>query len=154
LINHNCNTVNAINDFFRYQIREDNVCTIVDPLDVDRSSVYWLLLPLFLVAVGMWLTTLLVMSAPFSTEGLLYLMFWGVFAAAIFMAIMRHGREFVNWPRLVELDGHDAPSVSRTGAYSDDFTGFAVRRRNVSPGPQGSVDSGVSVDGRVHQKVV
>ncbi|CAG0914244.1 unnamed protein product [Notodromas monacha] len=121
----------------RYVVKEGEGCSLgTDPLEVGRGTVYWLLLPLLFVAVGMWFMTLLVMSSPFSTEGLLYLMFWGVFALAIVAAITRHGREFVNWPRLVDLDGHDAPLLARNG--------LGTGLNNRSP-PNGRVG---------HQKVV
>lgn len=75
-------------------------CELLSPLSVDRGWRYVTFPSVFLVAVAMFVASA-VFPAEYSTESLLYLLFWGSMVAATASTIFRYGKEFVDKPRLL-----------------------------------------------------
>lgn len=71
------------------------------PLQIDRGWRYITFPSVLLVAVAMFVVCA-VFPAEYSTENLLYLLFWGLMVGATASTIFRHGPEFVDRPRLAQ----------------------------------------------------
>lgn len=69
------------------------------PLQVERGWRYITFPSVLLVAVAMFVVCA-VLPSEYSTESLLYLLFWGSMVAGVGSNIFRHGPEFVDKPRL------------------------------------------------------
>lgn len=69
------------------------------PLQIDRGWRYVTFPSVLLVAVAMFVVCA-IFPAEYSTENLLYLLFWGLMVGATGSTIFRHGPEFVDRPRL------------------------------------------------------
>lgn len=69
------------------------------PLQVERGWRYVTFPSILLVAVAMFVACA-VLPSKYSTESLLYLLFWGSMVAAVGSNILKHGPEFVDKPRL------------------------------------------------------
>lgn len=69
------------------------------PLQIDRGWRYITFPSVLLVAVSMFVICA-IFPAEYSTENLLYLLFWGLMVGATGSTIFRHGPEFVDRPRL------------------------------------------------------
>ncbi|CAH1364059.1 hypothetical protein MTP99_000411 [Tenebrio molitor] len=76
-------------------------CEVLSPLTVDRGWRYITFPSVFLVAVAMFVASA-VFPTEYSTESLLYLLFWGSMVAATASTIFRYGTEFVDKPRLMQ----------------------------------------------------
>lgn len=76
-------------------------CEVLSPLSVDRGWRYITFPSVFLVAVAMFVASA-ICPTEYSTESLLYLLFWGSMMAATAYTIFRHGTEFVDKPRLTQ----------------------------------------------------
>lgn len=72
---------------------------VVQPLRIDRGWRYITFPSVLLMAVAMFVASV-VFPAEYSTESLLFLMFWGTMVAATAHNIFKHGTEFVDRPRL------------------------------------------------------
>lgn len=70
------------------------------PLSVERGWRYITFPSVLLIAVAMFVTCA-VIPPEYSTESLLFLLFWGAMIAATSTTILRYGQEFVDKPRLV-----------------------------------------------------
>lgn len=70
------------------------------PLRVERGWRYVTFPSVLLVAVAMFVTCA-ILPAEYSTESLLYLLFWGSMIAYTSATILRYGHEFVDKPRLL-----------------------------------------------------
>lgn len=73
---------------------------VKSPLQVDRGWRYITFPSVLLVAVAMFVICA-IFPAEYSTENLLYLLFWGLMVGATGSTIFRHGPEFVDRPRLL-----------------------------------------------------
>lgn len=69
------------------------------PLGIERDWKYATFPSVLLVAVAMFVTCA-VLPSEYSTESLLFLLFWGVMVGATAHTIFRHGTEFVDKPQL------------------------------------------------------
>lgn len=69
------------------------------PLRIDRGWRYITFPSVFLVALAMFVASA-IFPAEYSTESLLYLLFWGSMVAATGSTILRYGKEFVDRPLL------------------------------------------------------
>lgn len=69
------------------------------PLQIERGWKYVTFPSVLLVAVAMFVICA-VFPAEYSTENLLYLLFWGLMVGATGSTIFKHGPEFVDRPRL------------------------------------------------------
>lgn len=72
------------------------------PLHVERGWRYVTFPSVLLVAVAMF-AACAVLPSEYSTESLLFLLFWGSMVVATFTTIFRHGPEFVDRPRLLPV---------------------------------------------------
>lgn len=70
------------------------------PLSVERGWRYVTFPTVLLVAIAMFVTCAII-PPEYSTESLLFLLFWGAMVAATSTTILRYGPEFVDKPRLV-----------------------------------------------------
>lgn len=69
------------------------------PLQVERGWRYVTFPSVLLVAIAMFVASA-ILPSEYSTESLLYILFWGSMVAAVGSNIFRHGPEFVDKPRL------------------------------------------------------
>ncbi|KRT80353.1 hypothetical protein AMK59_6483 [Oryctes borbonicus] len=69
------------------------------PLSVERGWRYITFPTVLLIAIAMFVTCA-VIPPEYSTESLLFLLFWGAMVAATSTTILRYGHEFVDKPRL------------------------------------------------------
>lgn len=74
---------------------------IVSPYRMDRGWKYFTFPSVLLVAISMFFASL-IFPAEYSTESLLYLLFWGSMVAGTVNYILKHGSEFVDRPRLTQ----------------------------------------------------
>ncbi|XP_068625011.1 phosphatidylinositol-3-phosphatase SAC1 [Battus philenor] len=83
----------------RYTVSDGEGNTVPCPLRRDRDWKYITFPSVLLVAVSMFCASA-ALPSRYSSEVLLYLMFWGAAVGATLTFIFRHGKEFVEWPRL------------------------------------------------------
>ncbi|CAG5026521.1 unnamed protein product [Parnassius apollo] len=83
----------------KYTIIEGEGNTVPCPLRRDRDWKYLTFPSVLLVAVSMFCASA-VLPSRYSSEVLLYLMFWGAAVGATLSFIFKHGKDFVEWPRL------------------------------------------------------
>ncbi|XP_045505127.1 phosphatidylinositol-3-phosphatase SAC1 isoform X1 [Colias croceus] len=83
----------------KYLVVDGEGNTVQCPLRRDRDWKYVTFPSVLLVAVSM-LCASAVLPARSRTELLLYLMFWGAAVGATLKFMFKHGKEFVDWPRL------------------------------------------------------
>ncbi|XP_022818465.1 phosphatidylinositide phosphatase SAC1-A [Spodoptera litura] len=83
----------------KYVVTDGEGNTLPCPLRRDRDWKYITFPSVLLVAMSMFCASA---SLPqrYTSEVLLYLMFWGAAVTATLTFIFRHGKEFVDWPRL------------------------------------------------------
>ncbi|CAH1957102.1 unnamed protein product [Acanthoscelides obtectus] len=74
---------------------------LVSPLTVDKGWRYVTFPSVLLMAITMFVASV-IFPLEYSTENLLYLLFWGSMVIAITLNILRHGVEFVDKPRLTQ----------------------------------------------------
>lgn len=74
----------------------------ISPLQVERGWRYVTFPSVLLVALGMFMACA-ILPSEYSTESLLFLLFWGSMVVATSTTIFRHGPEFVDRPRLVPI---------------------------------------------------
>ncbi|CAK1590908.1 unnamed protein product [Parnassius mnemosyne] len=83
----------------KYIVTDGEGNTVPCPLRRDRDWKYLTFPSVLLVAVSMFCASA-VLPSRYSNEVLLYLMFWGAAVGATLSFIFKHGKEFVEWPRL------------------------------------------------------
>ncbi|EDV96014.1 phosphatidylinositol-3-phosphatase SAC1 [Drosophila grimshawi] len=85
-----------------YLINENEGSVLPSPLMAPHGWRYFAFPSVLLVAVAMFVITM-TYPAEFSTENLLFMLFWGAMIAVSATGIMHYGVEFVQWPRLFPL---------------------------------------------------
>ncbi|KAJ0171301.1 hypothetical protein K1T71_012851 [Dendrolimus kikuchii] len=83
----------------KYVVHDGEGNTALCPLRRDRDWKYITFPSVLLVAMSMFCASA-ILPQRYSNEVLLYLMFWGAAVGATLSFIFRHGKEFVDWPRL------------------------------------------------------
>lgn len=83
----------------KYVVQEGEGNTALCPLRRDRDWKYVTFPSVLLVAMSMFCASA-VLPQRYSSEVLMYLMFWGAAVGATLSFIFKHGKEFVDWPRL------------------------------------------------------
>ncbi|GLH12929.1 Phosphatidylinositide phosphatase SAC1 [Gryllus bimaculatus] len=85
-----------------YIIEDGEGVTKQCPLDVEKGWKYITFPLVLLVAIAMFFANV-VTPSEYTTESLLYLLFWGSMVAVTFGTIMIYGTEFVDYPKLCEI---------------------------------------------------
>ncbi|CAH1640793.1 unnamed protein product [Spodoptera littoralis] len=83
----------------KYVVTDGEGNTLPCPLRRDRDWKYITFPSVLLVAMSMFCASA-TLPQRYTSEVLLYLMFWGAAVTATLTFIFRHGKEFVDWPRL------------------------------------------------------
>ncbi|KAF2892481.1 hypothetical protein ILUMI_13700 [Ignelater luminosus] len=93
---------NNFSDGFRQDALDlfHGVGEVRSPLRVERGWRYITFPSVLLIALAMFVTCA-ILPAEYSTESLLFLLFWGSMVVATLSTILKHGPEFVDRPRLV-----------------------------------------------------
>lgn len=91
-----------------YIIEDGEGVTKQSPLDAEKGWKYITFPLVLLVAVAMFFANV-VTPAEYTTESLLYLLFWGSMVAVTFGTIMIYGTEFVDYPKLCEIRKSQSP---------------------------------------------
>jgi len=86
----------------RYMVEEGEGVTVPCPLDVEKGWKYITFPLVLLIAISMFFANV-VTPSEYTTESLLYLLFWGSMVAVTFATIMIYGTEFVDYPKLCEI---------------------------------------------------
>lgn len=86
----------------RYMIEDGEGVTRPCPLDVEKGWKYITFPLVLLIAIAMFFANV-VTPSEYTTESLLYLLFWGSMVAVTFATIMIYGTEFVDYPKLCEI---------------------------------------------------
>ncbi|XP_012271455.1 phosphatidylinositide phosphatase SAC1 [Orussus abietinus] len=84
----------------RYVVQDGECLTIKCPLEVERSWRY-ATFPLVLLIASSVLIAHVILPSRFTTEVLLYILFWGGMVAGTFATIIHHGKQYVDRPKLV-----------------------------------------------------
>ncbi|XP_048000875.1 phosphatidylinositol-3-phosphatase SAC1 [Leguminivora glycinivorella] len=83
----------------KYVVRDGEGNTALCPLRRDRDWKYITFPSVLLVAMSMFMASVAIPS-KYTNEVLFSLMFWGACMGATLAYIVKHGKEFVDWPRL------------------------------------------------------
>ncbi|KAH8372500.1 hypothetical protein KR093_011767 [Drosophila rubida] len=83
-----------------YVINENEGNLLPSPLHAQHGWRYFAFPSVLLIAVAMFIITM-TYPAEFSTENLLFMLFWGAMIAVSATGILHYGVEFVQWPRLI-----------------------------------------------------
>ncbi|CAD6233880.1 GSCOCG00012319001-RA-CDS [Cotesia congregata] len=84
----------------RYVIQDGECMQLKCPLDYERNWRY-ATFPLVLLVASSMLIAHVILPSTYSTEVLLYMLFWGAMVAGTFATIIHHGRQYVDKPKLL-----------------------------------------------------
>lgn len=91
----------ALNLFLgRYVVQDGECMQLKCPLDYERNWRY-ATFPLVLLVASSMLIAHVILPSKYSTEVLLYMLFWGAMVAGTFATIIHHGRQYVDKPKLL-----------------------------------------------------
>lgn len=101
---------NNFNDGFRqdsidlflgyYVIKDGEGLVIPCPLHIQKDWKYGTFPSVLVFAVAMFCASA-IFSHEYNTENLLFLLFWGSMVATTSVGIIKYGKEFVDWPKLL-----------------------------------------------------
>ncbi|XP_015172365.1 PREDICTED: phosphatidylinositide phosphatase SAC1 isoform X2 [Polistes dominula] len=87
--------------FLGRYIVQDGECTLIQcPLESDRNWRY-ATFPLVLLIASSMLVAHIILPSRYTTEALLYMLFWGAMVAGTFATIIHHGKQYVDKPKLI-----------------------------------------------------
>ncbi|KAG7213734.1 hypothetical protein KM043_002968 [Ampulex compressa] len=87
--------------FLGRYIVQDGECTLVQcPLESERNWRY-AMFPLVLLVASSMLVAHVILPSRYTTEVLLYMLFWGAMVAGTFATIIHHGKQYVDKPKLL-----------------------------------------------------
>ena len=87
--------------FLGRYIVQDGECTLVQcPLESERNWRY-ATFPLVLLVASSMLVAHIILPSRYTTEILLYMLFWGAMVAGTFATIIHHGKQYVDKPKLL-----------------------------------------------------
>ncbi|XP_077283352.1 phosphatidylinositol-3-phosphatase SAC1 [Arctopsyche grandis] len=86
-----------------YKVKDGEGVTIPCPLRKDKDWKYITFPSVLLIAISMFFASV-IFPSEYSTEILLYLLFWGAMIGSTLAIIFKYGKEFVDYPRLRELN--------------------------------------------------
>ncbi|XP_066599746.1 phosphatidylinositol-3-phosphatase SAC1 isoform X2 [Prorops nasuta] len=84
----------------RYIIQEGECTLIQCPLESERNWRY-ATFPLVLLVASAMLVAHIIMPSRYTTEVLLYMLFWGAMVSGTFATIIHHGKQYVDKPKLL-----------------------------------------------------
>ncbi|KAL7286222.1 hypothetical protein TKK_0019518 [Trichogramma kaykai] len=91
----------AINLFLgRYTVRDGECAAVTCPLETERNWRYATFPLVLLVATSM-LIAHMILPSRYTTEILLYMLFWGAMVGGTFATIIHHGKQYVDKPKLL-----------------------------------------------------
>ncbi|KAF7411864.1 hypothetical protein HZH66_000760 [Vespula vulgaris] len=86
--------------FLGRYIVQDGECTLIQcPLESERNWRY-ATFPLVLLVASSMLVAHIILPSRYTTEVLLYMLFWGAMVAGTFATIIHHGKQYVDKPKL------------------------------------------------------
>ncbi|XP_076297594.1 phosphatidylinositol-3-phosphatase SAC1 [Lasioglossum baleicum] len=87
--------------FLGRYIVQDGECTSVQcPLETERNWRY-VTFPLVLLVASSMLVAHIILPSRYTTEILLYMLFWGAMVGGTFATIIHHGKQYVDKPKLL-----------------------------------------------------
>ncbi|XP_046814003.1 phosphatidylinositol-3-phosphatase SAC1 isoform X1 [Vespa crabro] len=87
--------------FLGRYIVQDGECTLIQcPLESERNWRY-ATFPLVLLVASSMLVAHIILPSRYTTEVLLYMLFWGAMVAGTFATIIHHGKQYVDKPKLI-----------------------------------------------------
>ncbi|XP_043266866.1 phosphatidylinositol-3-phosphatase SAC1 [Venturia canescens] len=84
----------------RYIVQEGESLTMRCPLETERNWRY-ATFPLVLLVASSMLVAHIILPARYTTEALLYILFWGAMVAGTFATVIHHGKQYVDKPKLL-----------------------------------------------------
>ncbi|XP_016845504.1 phosphatidylinositide phosphatase SAC1 [Nasonia vitripennis] len=91
----------SINLFLgRYMVQEGECLTVSCPLESERNWRY-ATFPLILLVASAMLAAQMILPTRYTTEILLYMLFWAAMVAGTFTTIVHHGKQYVDKPKLL-----------------------------------------------------
>lgn len=84
----------------RYIVQEGECTLIQCPLDSEKNWCY-ATFPVVLFVASSMLVAYIILPSRYTTEILLYMLFWGAMAAGTFATIIHHGKQYVDKPKLL-----------------------------------------------------
>ncbi|XP_014209737.1 phosphatidylinositide phosphatase SAC1 [Copidosoma floridanum] len=83
----------------RYIVQDGECLTVTCPLESERNWRY-VTFPLVLLVASVMFVAHIILPSKYSTETLLYMLFWAAMVAGTFATIIHHGKQYVNKPKL------------------------------------------------------
>ncbi|XP_011495636.1 PREDICTED: phosphatidylinositide phosphatase SAC1 [Ceratosolen solmsi marchali] len=91
----------SINLFLgRYIVQDGECLTVSCPLESEKNWRY-ATFPLVLIVAWAMLIAHMILPSRYTTEILLYMLFWGAMVAGTFATIIHHGKQYVDKPKLL-----------------------------------------------------
>ncbi|XP_015118275.1 phosphatidylinositide phosphatase SAC1 isoform X1 [Diachasma alloeum] len=84
----------------RYIIQDGECMTLKCPLEFERNWRY-ATFPLVLLIASSMLIAHIILPSNYTTDVLLYMLFWGAMVAGTFATIIHHGKQYVDKPKLL-----------------------------------------------------
>ncbi|XP_046738405.1 phosphatidylinositol-3-phosphatase SAC1 isoform X1 [Diprion similis] len=84
----------------RYIVHDGECLTVKCPLDVERNWRY-ATFPLVLLVASSMLVAHAILPSRYTTEVLLYMLFWGAMVGGTFATVIHHGKQYVDKPKLL-----------------------------------------------------
>ena len=84
----------------RYIVQDGECTSIQCPLESERNWRY-ATFPLVLLVASSMLVAHIILPSRYTTEILLYMLFWGAMVAGTFATIIHHGKQYVDKPKLL-----------------------------------------------------
>lgn len=84
----------------RYTVQEGECLTISCPLESERNWRY-ATFPLVLLVAAVMLMAHMILPSRYTTEILLYMLFWAAMVGGTFATIIHHGKQYVDKPKLL-----------------------------------------------------
>ncbi|XP_063975087.1 phosphatidylinositol-3-phosphatase SAC1 [Diachasmimorpha longicaudata] len=84
----------------RYIIQDGECMTVKCPLEFERNWRY-ATFPLVLLLASSMLIAHIILPSSYTTDVLLYMLFWGAMVAGTFATIIHHGKQYVDKPKLL-----------------------------------------------------
>jgi len=84
----------------RYMVQDGECLTVPCPLESERNWRY-ITFPLVLLVASVMFIAHIILPSSYTTETLLYMLFWAAMVAGTFTTIIHHGKLYVNKPKFL-----------------------------------------------------